>query len=140
MYLESNLITKKMMGKKLTFIDLFAGCGGLSEGFLQTNKFKALAHVEWEKPMIETLRNRLVNKWGYSKEDVLKRVIHFDIQKTEELINGNWKPETFAMYSKTNHKQFISKGLKHGIIHENLFDNWIRFLEERLTEHIAIKN
>ena len=40
--------------KKYTFIDLFAGCGGLSEGFLQTGRFNALAHVEWEKPMVDT--------------------------------------------------------------------------------------
>ena len=33
---------------KFTFIDLFAGCGGLSEGFLQSGDFEALAHVEWE--------------------------------------------------------------------------------------------
>jgi len=37
-----------MATKKLTFIDLFAGCGGLSEGFLQTDKYEGLAHVEWE--------------------------------------------------------------------------------------------
>lgn len=33
---------------KYTFIDLFAGCGGLSEGFLQKGRYNALAHVEWE--------------------------------------------------------------------------------------------
>ena len=31
---------------KLTFIDLFSGCGGLSESFLQSGNFEALAHVE----------------------------------------------------------------------------------------------
>lgn len=95
-----------------TFIDLFAGCGGLSEGFLQSGKFKALAHVEWEMPMITTLRNRLVKKWNHSVEDSLKRVIHFDIQKTDELINGNWEKETLNSYASTNHKLIQEKGLR----------------------------
>lgn len=71
---------------KFTFIDLFAGCGGLSEGFLSTGKFKSLAHVEWEMPMVESLRNRLVKKWGYSELEAKRDVIHFDIQKTDELL------------------------------------------------------
>ena len=73
----------KKGNNKLTFIDLFAGCGGLSEGFLQSGKFEALAHVEWEIPMVNTLRNRLQKKWNHSEDDALKRVVHFDIQKTE---------------------------------------------------------
>ena len=51
-----------MAKKRYTFIDLFAGCGGLSEGFLQTGRFEALAHVEWEKPMVDTLRHRLIKE------------------------------------------------------------------------------
>ena len=61
--------------KQYTFIDLFAGCGGLSEGFLQTGRYKPLAHIEWEKPMVDTLRNRLVEKWEHTPEDALKRVV-----------------------------------------------------------------
>jgi DNA (cytosine-5)-methyltransferase 1 len=95
-----------------TFIDLFAGCGGLSEGFLQSGKYEALAHVEWEMPMITTLRNRLVEKWNHSEEDALKRVIHFDIQKTEELIKGKWENETINSYSSTNHEVIKQKGLR----------------------------
>lgn len=35
------------MKKKLTFLDLFAGCGGLSEGFIQAG-FIPVAHVEMD--------------------------------------------------------------------------------------------
>lgn len=97
---------------KLTFIDLFAGCGGLSEGFLQSDRYEALAHVEWEKPMIKTLRNRLITKWNHTEEEALKRGIHFDIQKTDELINGNWTKETSERYAKTNHKDIIKDGIR----------------------------
>ena len=65
--------------EKLTFIDLFAGCGGFSEGFLQSGDFEAIAHVEWELPMVRTLRNRLIKKWDHSEDDSYKHVVHFDI-------------------------------------------------------------
>ena len=65
-----------MARKKYTFIDLFAGCGGLSEGFLQTGKYEGLAHIEWELPMVQTLRQRLIEKWKHSKEDATKRVVN----------------------------------------------------------------
>jgi DNA (cytosine-5)-methyltransferase 1 len=97
---------------KLTFIDLFSGCGGLSEGFLQSGEFEALAHVEWEMPMVLTLRNRLIKNWNHSEEDALKRVIHFDIQKTNELLHGKWRNETLRSFSSTNHELIIHKGLK----------------------------
>ena len=100
------------MGNKLTFIDLFAGCGGLSEGFLQSGKFEGLAHVEWEKPMVETLRYRLEKKWKHTNDDSNKRVIHFDIQKTDELINGNWSEESKKIYAKNNHNLIIEKGIR----------------------------
>ena len=101
-----------MKNKKLTFIDLFAGCGGLSEGFIMSGKYDALAHVEWEIPMVRTLRSRLEKKWNHSNEDAFKRVLHFDIQKTDELINGNWGEEAIKIFGKTNHKAVIDKGLK----------------------------
>lgn len=101
-----------MAKKKYTFIDLFAGCGGLSEGFLQTGKYEGLAHIEWESPMVNTLRQRLIDKWGHSADDAKKRVIKFDVQKTDELINGNWTDETKALYGKENHKDVIENGLR----------------------------
>ena len=98
--------------RKLTFIDLFSGCGGLSEGFMQSKHYEALAHVEWEIPMVKTLRNRLTSNWNHTEEDALKKVIHFDIQKTDELINGNWSEETKKDYISSNHIEITNGGLK----------------------------
>lgn len=97
------------------FIDLFAGCGGLSEGFLQSGHYRALAHVEWENPMVDTLRNRLVQHWNHTEEDALKRVVQFDIQETDELINGNWSQKSIDKYGAYNHKDTIEGGLR-GIV------------------------
>ena len=110
-----------MSKEKFTFIDLFAGCGGLSEGFLSSNNYEGLAHVEWELPMVNTLRNRLVKKWNHTKEDAFKRVVHFDIQKTKELINGKWDDETKGSYMETNHDDIVLGGLKK-IIHNKKVD------------------
>ena len=90
------------MSKKYNVIDLFAGCGGLSEGFLQSGRFNFLAHIEWEMPMVETLRNNLVKRWDYSIEDAEKSVIRFDIQKTDELFNGKWSDDSIKEYGKDN--------------------------------------
>jgi len=71
---------------KFNVIDLFAGCGGLTEGFIQTGKYKTLAAVDWELPTVNTLKKRMTTKWGYDLSN--ENIIHFDIQRTEELING----------------------------------------------------
>ncbi len=70
---------------KYNYIDLFAGCGGLSDGFLQTGKFNTIAAVDWEISTVNTLKNRLKTKWNYKD---LEKIIYFDIQRTEELISG----------------------------------------------------
>jgi len=53
--------------KNYTFIDLFAGCGGLSEGFYMQN-FKSLTHVENDHYACKTLKTRMLH-YGYSKKN-----------------------------------------------------------------------
>lgn len=79
------------MKNKINTIDLFAGCGGLMDGFEKTNYYETLACVEWEKAPCENLEKRLKEKWNYSNANEM--VLRFDIQRTEELFNG-WKNDS----------------------------------------------
>ena len=74
-------------------IDLFAGCGGLTEGFNQSGHYNTIACIEWDKAPCDTLRHNLKKKWNYRDAD--RRVIQFDIQRTEELING-WNDNNYS--------------------------------------------
>lgn len=47
-----------MSKKDYRFIDLFAGCGGLSEGFYRDG-YKALFHLEIDEAACKTLRTRM---------------------------------------------------------------------------------
>lgn len=78
-------------------IDLFAGCGGLMDGFLQSGHYKTIAAVEWEKVPCENLRQRLRDKW--KRKDADKVVMQFDIQRTDELFEG-WKDDEVYGTSK----------------------------------------
>ncbi len=64
----------------MNFIDLFAGAGGLSEGFIR-ERFHPVAHVEMSKDACDTLKTRLAfhhlsqsknlkSYFGYLKQDI----------------------------------------------------------------------
>lgn len=80
--------------KKINTIDLFAGCGGLMDGFEQSNLYNTVAAVEWEKAPCLNLIERLKTKWKY--KNAANRVLNFDIQRTEELFNG-WNDEKYGV-------------------------------------------
>lgn len=62
-----------MENKDFTFIDLFAGAGGLSEGFVRAG-FKPLAHIEMNHYACDTLRTRAAFHY-------LKEINRLDIYK-----------------------------------------------------------
>lgn len=65
--------------KKYNFIDLFAGCGGLSEGFYRQG-YNALAHVEINPVACKTLRTRM-KYYGYKNVD--ESVLELDITRDD---------------------------------------------------------
>lgn len=80
-----------MTKKKFTFVDLFAGCGGLSEGFYKED-YKALLHLEIDSEACKTLSTRMKH-YGYSDVEITKSVLCADItsedilQQIDERIN-----------------------------------------------------
>lgn len=76
--------------KTYNFIDLFAGCGGLSEGFYQQG-FNALAHIEINPTACETLKTRMKH-YGYKNPE--KEVLNLDItgddviEKLDQAVDG----------------------------------------------------
>lgn len=69
--------------KKYTFIDLFAGCGGLSEGFYRNN-YKALLHIEFDQIACSTLKHRMLD-YGYSEDEAENAVLCKDITDDDVL-------------------------------------------------------
>lgn len=62
--------------RKLNFIDLFAGAGGLSEGFIRAG-YTPLAHIEMDKYACSTLKTRAAFHWLKKKNrlDVYKKYL-----------------------------------------------------------------
>lgn len=65
--------------KKLNYIDLFAGAGGLSEGFIRAG-FNPIAHVEMNKDACDTLKTRAAYHWLIENG---KKKIYTDYLKSE---------------------------------------------------------
>ena len=67
------------MKNKLNYIDLFAGAGGLSEGFIREG-FEPIAHIEMNKQACETITTRVAYHYLKSKS---KNYIYTDYLKGE---------------------------------------------------------
>lgn len=111
------------MKKSINYIDLFAGAGGLSEGFIRAD-FNPIAHVEMDKAACNTLLTRTVYHHTYTTPDFAKYISYLKGEisreelykllpdyKKESVINlpiGNdTNPEIFKKIDKLRGNQSI---------------------------------
>ncbi len=60
---------------KIAYLDLFAGCGGLSEGFIRQG-FQPIAHIEMDAAACNTLKTRQVYHW-LRENDALEKYYQY---------------------------------------------------------------
>lgn len=125
-----------MIRDKLNAIDLFSGCGGLSEGLKQAG-FKVIAGVEVDKNAAKAFR---MNHSGTVLfEDDIRKI---DTNKILELLNG--KPlhllagcppcQGFSSLRRLNRKSAIRDK------RNNLINEYYRFVEELMPLTIMLEN
>lgn len=74
--------------KELNYIDLFAGAGGLSEGFIRAG-FKPIAHVEMNKDACDTIKTRTAYHW--LKENKKTRIYNDYLKSETKNKEALWK-------------------------------------------------
>lgn len=79
-----------MKNRAIKTIDLFAGCGGLLDGFEQEGHYETMAAVEWDCAASQTLFRRLRDKWKY--RNAADMTVRFDMQRSDELFCG-WRDD-----------------------------------------------
>lgn len=108
-----------MNDRKYRFIDLFAGAGGLSEGFAMNGKFLPIAHVEMNKDACDTLQTRTC--YYYLKENE-KLTIYEKYQKDEVL-----KDELYSQ---------IPEGLLKTVINSEIGEESIKGIFNKIDDII----
>lgn len=131
--------------KKYNFIDLFAGCGGMSEGFYHEN-FNALAHVEIDSTACKTLKTRM-RYYGYSNEeeaviqtDITRNDIIDEIDKavkgqTVDVIIGGPPCQAYSTLGRAKDKD----GMKYDP-RNYLFENYVKILNYYKPKFFVFEN
>lgn len=133
--------------EKYSFIDLFAGCGGFSEGFYKEN-FCALTHVEFDKHACETLKERM-DYYGYKQDEIEKSVLCKDITdddivdvienvidgRTVDVLVGGPPCQAFSTVGRAQDPNSMQNDPRN-----YLFYNYIKILEYFMPKIFVFEN
>lgn len=103
------------------FLDLFAGAGGLSEGFIRAG-FNPIAHIDADKAACYTIQTRMSYKWlkEEKKEEIYYQYLSGEISRTE-------------FYSK------IPKNIISSVIHEEITRHTLPFIFDKIDQLLGNK-
>lgn len=134
-----------MAERKYNFIDLFAGCGGLSEGFYKQG-FNALAHVEIDHFACETLKTRM-RYYGYSTadnavleqditaKDIVKKIEAVVGDEEVDIIIGGPPCQSFSPLGKAKDDHNMQKDPRN-----YLFENYVKVLNHFKPKFFVFEN
>ncbi len=117
--------------KKFTYIDIFAGCGGLSLGLHNSKKWKGIFAIEKNKDAFNTLKYNLINKknhfkfpkWLEEKEHDINEILkNKNLEKYTnniDLVVGGPPCQGFSLAGRRNEKD----------IRNQLVDSYLKFIE-----------
>ncbi len=106
---------------KLNYIDLFAGAGGLSEGFIREN-FKPVAHVEMSAEAADTLKTRIAFHHFNQKKNLAK---YYSYLQQDISRNELWDS--------------IPQHLLESVINEEISNNTIESIFEKIDSQLDEK-
>lgn len=134
------------MSREFTFVDLFAGCGGLSEGFYKEG-FKALLHLEINPTACETLKTRM-KYYGYSEKEIESSVMCDDITRDGviediekrlsehvDIIIGGPPCQAFSTVGRAQSPDSMSSDPRN-----YLFENYLEILNKLQPELFIFEN
>lgn len=95
--------------RKFTFIDLFAGAGGLSEGFIRQG-FTPIAHVEMNREACDTLKTRFAYHHLSSQK---QQKIYFEYLKGEISREQLWEKIPTHLHASIINEELSTKTIEH---------------------------
>ncbi len=111
---------------KLNYIDLFAGAGGLSEGFIRKG-FSPVAHVEMNKEACDTLKTRLA---FYHSRENKKLKTYFAYLRNEISRSDLWKTVPAELMNSVINHEISSKTI------QNIFNQIDKQLDDKKVDVI----